>query len=133
MTNKHSGDTFYWDPDKGERVRVTYRVYLTAPAWCEGVIEVEATSEEDAVRMALDEDHYCEIDWDHDYDTGEAEVVDVECEEPPEGAILFGAEPNTSVSLDALFGTEEDAAGELPSSSGKQPEKLIGGGGETCN
>jgi len=81
---------FYINPDTQERVRVTYRVHLTMPAIHDGYVEIEATSEEEAAQIAL-EDPWTNVDWDCD-DSGNRhgiEVFEVECDDPPSDAILI--------------------------------------------
>ena len=88
--------TYCWNPEEEQRVLATYQVYLSAPASCDGFIEIEATSSEEAARLALDVDHFGGYSWDYDYDPSEGEVVDVECENPPTGAILHRARADNS-------------------------------------
>ena len=124
MSSYNHKDTFYCDPEKQERVRVTYNVRLTAPAWCEGVIKVEATSEEDAARLALKQ--CCDIDWDSDYDTSVCEVVGVECENPPAGTFLVGGERTINANLDALFEPEDEPT------AAEEPIQRVNDGGDLC-
>jgi len=49
MNNYNDTDTFFWDHQKQERVRVTYRVCLAMPATFEGYVDVEADSEHLAI------------------------------------------------------------------------------------
>lgn len=66
----------------------TYLVTLVVPSNCFGQIEVECRSEEDAVRLALDQAF--DIDWSRPtFDRGKIELFDVECQEEPEDSGLF--------------------------------------------
>ena len=79
------------------------------PALHDGYVDVEATSEDEAVRLAIKE-HLMEVEW--DYDGGDKyaiEVLDVDCEEPPENGILVEqGYYQGNASIDSLF--EEDAS-----------------------
>jgi len=110
-------DTFYWDPDKQERVLTTYTVHLWALTSCTGCVEVQAMSEQDAARLALDADHLGDIWWDFDGDIGEPEVFEIECEEPPEGAILVGGERTSNATLDDVFEPEEPISQSDPNAA----------------
>ena len=106
MTNSVSGDIFYWNPDKQERVRAVYQVHLVMPATYEGYVDIEAESEEEAARLAL-EDHFSEVDWcDVERGDGCCEVFEVFCENPPADAILIRPGRRTGANLDALFEPE---------------------------
>lgn len=89
MRIKKKTDTFYWDPEKQQRVLATYQVYLAAPASCDGYVEVEATSAEEAASLALTDKEFVEIGWDLFWEKSEAEVVAVECEDPPADSVLI--------------------------------------------
>lgn len=79
---------FYIDPDTQDRLQVTFRVHLVMPAVHDGFVDVEATSEVEAAQLAI-EKHFEEIEWDYDGgDKHAVEVLDVECEEPPEDGVL---------------------------------------------
>src|SRR5260370_38880524 len=83
-------NTFYFNPDMQERVRVTYRVILVMPASYDGYVYVEADSEEEAIRLALSY-RFADVEWDYS-DCGDkcgAEGLDSECEDPPLYAVLF--------------------------------------------
>jgi len=127
MNNYNDTDTFFWDHQKQERVRVTYRVCLAMPATFEGYVDVEAQSEEEAARLALDERFeeivWCDLERDDDSD---AEVIDVYCEEPPDNAILIGKNPHAG-NLDALL-----EPGDLPTATLEQNQAKPDGGGGQC-
>ena len=76
------------------------------PATYLGTVTVEADSESDAARLALEAD-WCEFDWDCS-DSGDRhsiEVLDVQCEEPPEGAVFM--DPSRSkATIEPLFEPE---------------------------
>ena len=103
MSNTNDTNTFYWDPNKHERVLATYQVYLTAPASCDGYVEVEATSADEAARLAVTDKYFSEIGWEFSWEESEAEVLDVECEDPPAGSVLIDGNRTGSANLDALF------------------------------
>ena len=107
---KKSTDTFYWNYEKQERVRVVYRVELVMPGWFYGRVDVEADSEEDAARIALDE-RLADVQWvdSNGGDDSAAEVMEVFCDDPPADAMLIGKNPSNA-SLDCLFEPE----GETP-------------------
>ena len=68
-----------------EPVRATYTVHLTMPAIHDGWVDVEATSGEEAAKLALD-DRFGDVDWAYDHgDRCSVEVCGVECENPPRG------------------------------------------------
>lgn len=80
---------YYINPETGDRLSAVYQVHLVMPATHNGYVDVAATSENEAVRLALEE-HFTEVQWDYDKgDTCAVEVLDVECEEPPENGILI--------------------------------------------
>jgi hypothetical protein len=122
--NTNDTDTFYLDPEKQERVPATYRVYLTAPASCDGFVEIEAASAEEAARLALTDKYFAEIGWDCSWETSEAEVVDVECEDRPAGAVLIGGNRNSTASLHSLF---------EPNDAHEQDQAKANDGGGQCN
>lgn len=95
---------FYIDPNTQDRLQATYQVRLVMPALHEGFIEVEATSENEAARLAIGE-HFSEILWDYDKgDWSGIEVSDVDCENPPESGILVEqGYYRGNASIDALF------------------------------
>ena len=107
---KKSTDTFYWNYEKQERVRVVYRVELVMPGWFYGRVDVEADSEKDAARIALDE-RLADVEWvdSNGGDDSAAEVMEVFCDDPPADAMLIGKNPSNA-SLDFLFEPE----GETP-------------------
>jgi hypothetical protein len=83
-----------------------------------GQIEIEAGSEEEATRMAMERAH--EIDWEDPrfrLHGSEIEVFEIECDDPPEGALLSrpgSGEPDIS----AFF---EDAAAPAGNPNGDAP------------
>jgi hypothetical protein len=83
-------ETYYYNPITGKPVTATFLVTLVVPSNHVGQIQVEAKSEEEASRLALEKVY--EIDWEaprlrlHE---SEIEVLEVECLEEPEGALLF--------------------------------------------
>jgi hypothetical protein len=86
----NKNETHYIDPNTKEPLKLIYNVHLTMPALHDGFIEVEAYSEEEAARIALDQD-FLEIEWEEDSgDTYGIEVFDIDCD-PPEGAVLVPA------------------------------------------
>jgi hypothetical protein len=100
---------YYYDFDKGERVRGTWRVTLVMPATYFGTVEVDALSEGEAAEVALNSDWH-EIDWDESAsgDHHGIEVLEVEPENPPEGGVLM--EPALSnASIDSLFEPSESS------------------------
>jgi hypothetical protein len=103
MTNG-GHETYYCDPTAGERLTATYLVSLVVPSNHFGQIEVEAPSEEEAARLALDRAN--EIDWECprlSLGEIEIEVLDIECDDPPEGVLLSrppSREADTSVFLE---------------------------------
>jgi hypothetical protein len=132
--NKKETDTFYWDFEKQEPVRVLYQVRLTMPAFYDGNVEIEADSEEEAARLALDE-RFGDVDWEFSCDRWLSEVVHVECDNPPANTFMVGRNRSTSTNLSALFYESEDETpeAELPLSSGQQAEKQTGGVDDPCN
>ena len=127
-------ETFYYDPTTGERVTATYLVTLVVPSNYFGQIEVEAQSEQEAGRLAVDRAH--EIDWEYcrlRLHESEIEVLEVECDNPPEGALL--SRPGSSeADISAHF---EDAVRQIPRPGNSAPtESQDGGaanGGDGCN
>ena len=97
-------DTYYYDPATGDRVTATYLVTLVVPSNYFGQIEVEAQSEEEAGRLAVDRAH--EIDWEYSrlrLHENDIEVLEIECDNPPEGALLSrpgSSEADISIHLD---------------------------------
>jgi hypothetical protein len=127
MNNEY--DTFYLNPDTQERVRVTYRVILVMPASYDGYVYVEADSEEEAIRLALN-DRFADVEWDYS-DCGDkcgAEVLDVECEDPPVDAILIRRNCTSTASLDFLFESDD----QLPLLTGHRQAPPADGAGQ-CN
>jgi hypothetical protein len=89
-TNEITNDPsrHYINPETLERVPVTYQVHLSMPAYYDGFIEVQAFSEEEAAKLALSAE-WADVDWQQDKgDPQSIEVVYVECEDPPAGAML---------------------------------------------
>jgi hypothetical protein len=83
-------ETYFYDPDTGDRVMATYRVLLIAPATFVGEIEIDARSEEEAARLALERAD--DAEWDHPQVkdcSGVIEVLDIECDDSPLGAVLY--------------------------------------------
>ena len=99
---------YYIDPNTQDRLQVTYRVHLVMPAVHDGFVDVEATSENEAAQLALKK-HHLEIEWYYDEGDDHAiEVLDVECEEPPENGILIEqGHYSGNASISSLF--EEEA------------------------
>ena len=117
MTNG-GNETYYYDPSTGERLRVTYLVTLVVPSSYFGQIEIEAGSEEEAARMAMEKAH--EIDWEVPrlrLHGSEIEVLDIECDDPPEGALL-SRPPSSEADISAFF---EDAAAPANNRNGDAP------------
>jgi hypothetical protein len=83
-------------------------VHLTKPALYYGYIEVEASSENEAVELA--EKHWEKVEWDYDDpgDNGAIEVIDVELvDDPPDGALLVRQGYSLSnATLDGLFAVQ---------------------------
>src|SRR5215469_12895008 len=102
---------FYIDPNTQDRIPAIYRVHLVMPAFHDGFVDVEATSEQEAADVALKMD-YSEIDWEHDGgDECAIEVVEVECEEPPENGILIEQEwYRSNANISSLFEEEGGAS-----------------------
>ncbi|MGD1095121.1 MAG: hypothetical protein ABSB35_24405 [Bryobacteraceae bacterium] len=133
MTDNRN-ETYYYDPTTGERVTATYRVQLTMPANHDGYLEVEAHSEEEAARLALDKS-WLDIEWECN-DIGDRhgiEVCYVECDDPPEGALL--SRPGSSeADISVLF--EDAPADHMPmegSSSRKDGQQgSTTGSGDPC-
>ena len=110
----HGPDTYYMNPDTQDRIRVTWQVHLSMPATYDGFIEIEADSAEDAARLAL-EQRWTDVDWDYS-DSGDKYsicVSDVDCEEPPEGAVLICPAWNSEASLSSLFEPVTAASAQL--------------------
>ena len=127
MTNSVSGDIFYWNPDKQERVRAVYQVHLVMPATYEGYVDIEAESEEEAAHLAL-ENHSSEVDWcDVERGDGCAEAFEVFCENPPANAIPVRPGRKTGANLDFLFEPETQTATAEDQSRVKASD-----GGEPC-
>jgi hypothetical protein len=61
MTENKPEETYYYDPTTGERMTATYLVTLVVPTNYVGQIEIDAESEEQAARTALEKAY--EIDW----------------------------------------------------------------------
>jgi len=98
---------FYIDLDTQERVPAIYQVYLTMPACYDACMEIRATSEEEAIEMAL-ATAWSDAVWECDSgDRHNIGVSQVECDEPPEGAFFVERECYTGdANLDSLFETE---------------------------
>jgi hypothetical protein len=97
------------------------------PATYEGYVDVEATSEEEAARLALEE-HISEVEW-CDVEPGDecdAEVIDVYCDDPPDNAILIGKHPHAG-NLDAVFGPDD-----LPTATQAQNQVKADDGANPC-
>ena len=78
------------------------------PALHVGFIDIEATSENEAGQLAL-EKHYSEIEWDYDGgDRHAIEVLDVDCENPPDGILVEQGYSRSAASIDCLFEEEGD-------------------------
>ena len=107
MSNER--DIFYLNIDTQERVPVVWQVCLMVPAYMNGYVDVEATTQEEAAELALDK-YWNDIEWDYDFeaDYSGVQVCDVECENPPVGALLMNAGPSTGTNLDALFGRDDE-------------------------
>ena len=89
-------ETYYYDPVTGERVTVEYLVTLVAPANYFGYVEVRAISQQEAGRLALD--RLGEADWECTrlkLVREHIEVLEIECEDPPEGAVLVQPSRNS--------------------------------------
>jgi DNA-dependent RNA polymerase auxiliary subunit epsilon len=130
---KKSTDTFYWNYEKQERVRVVYRVELVMPGWFYGRVDVEADSEEDAARIALDE-RLADVEWvdSNGGDDSAAEVMEVFCDDPPADAILIGKNPSNA-SLDFLFEAEDEAPEKGTTSAlGHEAQTNAADGGQPC-
>jgi hypothetical protein len=99
---------FYINPDTQDRIPAVYKVRLVMPALHDGFVDVEATSENEAAEFALGK-HYAEIQWDYDSgDKGSIEVLDVDCEVPPENEILVEqGYYRGNASIDVLFGDQQ--------------------------
>ena len=114
----NENETYYYDPATGERVAVEYLVTLVAPANYFGQVEVRAISQQEAARLALD--RLGEAEWECTrlkLIKEHIEVLEIECEDPPEGALL--CRPNSSeADISALIeGADEiQKAGEDHSS-----------------
>lgn len=81
-------ETYFYHSETGDRVTATYRVLLIAPATFVGEIEIDARSEEEAARLALE--GASDADWDDPQlkdHSGVIEVLDIECDDPPVGAL----------------------------------------------
>jgi hypothetical protein len=85
----NQNERYYLDIETQERVKVTYRVHLIMSAIHDGDLEVEAHSDAEAARLALD--RWLDADWKCE-DMGDKysiAVFDIRCEDPPEGAVLI--------------------------------------------
>jgi len=102
-------DRFYINPDTQDRVQAMYRVHLTMPAIHDGYVEIEASSESEAIEVALGRGGH-NVDWACD-DWGDSCAISVCCvevESPPEGTILIEqGYCQCGANLDAVF--EPDA------------------------
>jgi hypothetical protein len=118
-------ETYYFDPATSERVTATYRVTLVVPTNFFGQIEIEAQSKEEAARLALDKAY--EIDWEVPrlkLHGSEIEVLDIACDDPPEGALL--SRPGSS-EADISAHIEDAPEARLPG-TGRFKKRLEGGG-----
>ena len=121
-------ETYCYDPTTGERVKATYQVRLTMPAAYDGYVEVEAYSEEEAARLALSD--WTKVDWrfDDEGDRHSIEVLDIECDNPPEGALL--SRPGSSeADISAHF---EDAPGLADTDVAENHDGSATESGERC-
>jgi hypothetical protein len=85
-----TADTFYMNIDTQERASVVWRVSLTRPTYTDGYVDVEGTTEAEAIDLALGK-HFDEVEWDSWGDEGAVDVIDVECENPPVDCLLMNA------------------------------------------
>jgi hypothetical protein len=124
-------NTYYMNPDTQERIRVTWTVHLSMPAGYDGVVEIEAATGEEAAALALG-DHFNDVYWSDWRDSSSTEVVDVECEDPPEGAVLICPAWNSNANLSALFEPVADAPAQLTGPWGELVDRVreLGIGGE---
>jgi hypothetical protein len=128
MTENKPDETYYYDPTTGERVTATYLVTLIVPTNYVGQIELEAESQEEAARLALEKAN--EVDWECPrlklYGST-IEVLDVECDNPPEGALL--RRPGSSeADISAQF--EDAASVQTPHVLSEKPDDASGKGGD---
>lgn len=81
---------YYTDPDTLERLLLTYRVHFSKPATSAGYVDIEATSENEAVELAL-ADPWTDGHWEFDHTDcdNDIEVCEVWCDDPPEDALLM--------------------------------------------
>lgn len=128
MTENKLEETYYYDPTTGERLTATYLVTLVVPANYVGQIELDAESQEEAARLALEKAN--EIDWECPRLTlhgSEIEVLDVECDDPPEGALLS----RTGLSEADISAQFEDATSvQTPHVLSEKPNDACGKGGD---
>jgi hypothetical protein len=121
-------ETYYYDPTTDERVKATYLVTLVVPTNYIGQIEIDAESEEEAARMALEKAY--EIHWECPrlmLHGSEIEVLDVECDDPPEGALL--SRPGASeADISAQF--EDATSVQTPRVLSEEPNDACGKGGD---
>jgi hypothetical protein len=125
-------ERYYLDIETQERVKVTYRVHLTMSAIHDGDLEVEAYSDAEAARLALD--GWLDADWKCE-DMGDKysiAVFEVYCEDPPEGAVLIQLGSTSEADISGLF---EDAPAEKAPGSHTVENSNSGetGGGDPCN
>lgn len=130
--SKKEPETYYYDATTGERVTATYTVTLSVPSDYFGRIDVQAKSQEEAVRLALGRAEYA--DWEHPKLTlygVDIEVEFVECYDPPKGALLY--EPSSS-EADITECFEESTFSELPGTATDTRFQTDGGkeSGDEC-
>jgi len=108
---------YYYDPETGERVKVTFEVHLTMRATHDAFVEVEAYSEQEAVQLALDKD-WDDMNW--HFDEGDVDSIQVEeigCEDPPAGAFFIPARlSKADISAQFEESGEVKTCEEIPSS-----------------
>jgi hypothetical protein len=107
---ENENETYYYDPQTGERVTATYLVTLVTPANYFGYVEVRAISQQEAGRLALD--RLGEADWECTrlkLIREHIEVLEIECEDPPEAALLY--RPSSS---EADISAQFEEIGEVP-------------------
>ena len=68
--------------DTDNRVKGRYRVYLVQEACYHGFIDLEAYSQDEAKRLALDDRQFPNVEWNDCFEYGVAEVVDANAETP---------------------------------------------------
>jgi len=88
----------------------------------DGIVEVEAATGEEAEELALGE-RFSDIQWNDWRNSSSSEVVDVECEDPSEGAVLICPASNSNASLSALF-EPVTATPQLPGAFGEVLKRI---------